>query len=430
MFVHDSIEKIAGSYNLKRLFVFRSSVLISELLVISLAVFLLEVNLPIHFMLSVIALYAAFNLLVWMRLRKDQAASANEFFFHLVIDVLALAALLYFSGGSSNPFVSLFLLPLVIVAATLPKKYVWAMAAVTLGCYTLLMIINVPLTQEMMGHEHHGSHSTSNFGLHVLGMWFSFLLGVGLILFFVVSMAEGLRQRDKKLATARENNLRDEHVVALGTLAAGAAHELGTPLATMAVLTREMELEYADDPELVEKVEILRSQVDRCKTTIGQISASAGQQKADSGHKEDVKSYIEHSVLSWQEMHPNTAIRVDLSGCEPAPVIVLDATLNQAMINVLNNAADASPQKIALEASWTADELLLQVRDYGSGLSPTVLESLGTPFFTTKENGQGLGFYLTQAVVHRLGGEVSFANHEQGGACITIRLPLLKLKVG
>ena len=221
MFVHNSIEETAGTYNLRRLLVFRSAVIVCELLVIGLAVYKLDVKLPVHVMLSVIAVYSAFNLLVWLRIYKGISASANEFFLHLVIDVLALAVLLYFAGGSSNPFVSLFLLPLVIVAATLPKRYVWAMAIVTLSCYTLLMAINVPLTQEMAGHHQHSSQPSSDFSLHVLGMWFSFLLGVGLILFFVVSMAEGLRQRDKKLAAAREKNLRDEHVVALGTLATG-----------------------------------------------------------------------------------------------------------------------------------------------------------------------------------------------------------------
>lgn len=427
MFVHNSIEDMVGTYNLKRLFVFRSAVIICELLVMGLAVYKLDVKLPVYAMLSVIAVYTAFNFLVWLRIYQGVSASANEFFLHLVIDVVALAVLLYFAGGSSNPFVSLFLLPLVIVAATLPKRYVWAMAVVTLSCYTLLMATHVPLAPEMAGHHQHNSQPSSDFSLHVLGMWFSFLLGVGLILFFVVSMAEGLRQRDSKLAEAREKNLRDEHVVALGTLAAGAAHELGTPLATMAVLTKEMEQEYRGQPELIDKIEILRSQVDRCKTTLGQISASAGQLKAESGRKEDVKGYLQRSVAHWQEMHPATAISVSLNGCEPAPTIVLDETLNQAIINVLNNAADASPDNIELNANWSNAELSLEVRDFGAGLTRETMEELGKPFFTTKQDGHGLGFYLAQAVVHRLGGEVTFGNHEQGGAFIHIMLPLKKL---
>jgi two-component system sensor histidine kinase RegB len=430
MFVHEPVKETLRPYNLKSLFVFRSAVLASELIVICLTVSWLDVVLPVHFMLSVIAIYAIFNLMVWLHLRKGVLVSANEFFLHLVIDVLALAALLYFAGGSSNPFVSLFLLPLVIVAATLPKRYVWAMAAVTLVCYTLLMVINVPLMQEMAGHDHNGhaiQEEASYFGLHELGMWFSFLLGVGLILFFVVAMADALRQRDKKLAEAREKNLRDEHMVALGTLAAGAAHELGTPLGIMAVLTREMEQEYGQQPDLVEKIEILRSQVDRCKTTLGQISASAGQMKAESGRSEYMKHYLQQCIAHWKEMHPNTAISVSLNGSDPAPTIVVDETLNQAIINVLNNASDASPDRIELNASWSNDELLFEVRDFGEGLDQTAMEELGKPFFTTKKDGHGLGFYLAQTVVRRLGGEVKATNHKEGGACVHIRLPLNKL---
>ncbi|NWF36466.1 HAMP domain-containing histidine kinase [Mariprofundus sp. KV] len=433
MFIQGSIEEMVGTYNLKRLFVFRSAVIASELAAVGLAVYGLAVELPLLYMLSVIGLYTLFNAYLWLRLRKTPSASANEFFLHLVVDVLALAGLLYFAGGSSNPFVSLFLLPLVIVAATLPKRYVWGMAAVTLGCYSLLMLINVPLTQEMTGHNHgahagHGASPAGDFSLHVLGMWFSFLLAVGLILFFVVSMAEALRQRDQKLAEAREKNLRDEHMVSLGTLAAGAAHELGTPLATMAVLTKEMEKEYRQQPELLENIIILRSQVDRCKATLGQISASAGQMKAESGHSEDVKSCLNHCIARWQELHPATSIAISLKGIEPAPTIVVDETLNQAVINVLNNAADASPDSIELNAAWSAVELNLDIRDFGEGLSPAALEALGKPFFTTKKDGHGLGFYLASEVVRRIGGEMSISNHAEGGALVNIRLPLQKLK--
>ena len=430
MFTLNANEDLTGTYSLKRLFVFRSAVIFSELAVIALAIYALNVMLPVYPMLMVIGLYALFNGYVLLRLRRDAYASSNEFFLHLVVDVLALAALLYFAGGSSNPFVSLFLLPLVIVAATLPKRYVWAMAAVTLGCYSLLMIINVPMNQEMAGHQHHAAQQASSFSLHVLGMWFSFLLGVGLILFFVVSMADALRQRDLKLAEAREQNLRDEHMVALGTLATGAAHELGTPLSTMAVVTKEMENDYSQQPEIVEKVKILRSQVDRCKTAIGQISASAGQIKAESGQQKSVEAYLRNSVVRWQEMHPASSIELDLTGSDPAPFIVVDTTLNQAIINLLNNAAEASKEKIRLSATWTECTLHIEVRDFGEGFSQAALEELGKPFFTTKKDGHGLGFYLAQSVVRRLGGEVTYGNHEEGGAYTCIDLPLQKLMVG
>ncbi len=417
MFENDTAEQVIGKYHFRRLLIFRSAVIATEVAAIVLAVHLLGVTLPVRAMLAVIAVHAAFNLLVWMR--RETSASALEFFLHLVVDVLALAGLLFFSGGSGNPFVSMFLLPLVIVAATLPKRYVWIMAAVTLACYSLLMVIHMPLSEAGHNMQH-----------HVLGMWFSFLLGVGVILFFVVSMAEALRQRDNKLAEAREKNLRDEHMVALGTMAAGAAHELGTPLGTMAVVTHELEQEYSAQPQLLEQLHILRSQVDRCKTTLSHISASAGQLQAVSGHSENVASFLKQIFRQWQEMHANTTMSLNLSGHDPAPRIVVDETLNQAVINLLNNAADASPKNIEVNAAWSDIELHLNIRDFGEGLSQDVLNEIGKPFFTTKKDGHGLGFYLAQAVVLRLGGDMKISNHPDGGASIVIRLPLNKLMAG
>jgi len=413
------MDKMIEAYYFRRLFIFRSLVIVAELALVGLAAYGLNVVVPIANILIVIAMYASFNLLAWMRLNNKSSVSAQEFFLHLCVDVLALAAVLYFLGGSSNPFVSMFLLPLVIVAATLPKRFVWAMATVTLVCYSLLIALHIPLPEA----EH-------NMQYHVLGMWFSFLLGVGVILFFVVSMAEALRQRDRKLAEASEKRLRDEHVISLGTMAAGAAHELGTPLGIMAILTKEMRYEYGNQTELVEKLDILRSQVDRCKTTLGQISVSAGQLRAEGGYSESIRDFVHNTLTRWQQMHPATTMSVTLNGHDPAPVVIVDETLKQAVVNLLNNAAEASPEQIEVCAAWSGDNLHMTIRDFGEGLSQTVMNELGNPFFTTKEDGHGLGFYLTQAVVSRLGGEVDISNHPEGGARMIIRLPLNRIMAG
>jgi len=418
---------MAGPYNLKRLVVFRNVVIISELLAIELAVNLFDVMLPVVPMLAVVGFYSLFNIFVWQRQRKLTSNSANEFFLHLVVDVLALAVLLYFAGGSGNPFVSMFLLPLVIVASTLPKRYIWIMAAVTLACYTLLMLINLPLSSAMTGH-HHGGHGNHDFDLHVLGMWFSFLLGVGVILFFVVSMAEALRQRDNHLAEIREKALRDEHVVALGTLAAGAAHELSTPLATMAVLSGELSEEYRDIPGLGERLSIFRKQVGRCKEVLSRINASVGQMRAESGRSVTLDAYLQQVVRQWRQSHPQTHLIEQWRGPKPAPAIVADETLTQSIINVLNNAVEVSPRLVEISGEWSGESLELRVCDKGSGFSAGVLESVGTPFFTTKTDGHGLGLFLSQAVMRRLGGEIRFDNRPEGGACITLRLPLAKLE--
>ncbi|MDQ6963067.1 MAG: ATP-binding protein [Mariprofundaceae bacterium] len=427
MFLKNTSTEAVGDDHPQRLCSFRSIVILIQFMVIVLANSLLDVKLPMTSMFIVMFIYMLFNLSIWYQLKHQNSVSSSKVFMQLSIDVLVLAALFYFSGGSSNPFVSLFLIPLVIVAATLAKPYVWAMAAITLLCYSLLMLVNSSLMQEPSMMHSENMHHTS-FNLHVIGMWFSFLLSVGLILFFVVAMAEALRERDRKLAEAREKNLRDQHVISLGTLAAGAAHELGTPLATMAILSTEMQNEYHHDDDLIHQLEIMRSQIQRCKTTLSQMSASTGELRAEDSHNDSIETFLNQCLNRWQESTIDTTVTISMHGTNPAPIIVLDETFNQALVNLLNNASDAST-KVSVDAQWTNALLTLEIRDSGMGLSPDVAQSLGTPFFTTKQDGHGLGFYLAQAVISRLGGELLAFNQEKGGACMRIHLPLNNLKV-
>ena len=228
--------------NLQRLFLLRNIVIAAQCLTFALAYWVLEMQLPWTEMVAVTALLAVLNLATWIRLRRNWPVSSVEFFAQLLVDVFALSTLLYFSGGSTNPFISLYLLPLTIAAAALPWAYTWVMAAITISCYTLLLFYYVPLPHD---HEEHNSE----FNLHVSGMWLAFVLSTVLIAWFVVKMGISIRERDKDLALAREQALRNEQIIALGTLAAGAAHELGTPLATMAIVTGELQNDYTENSE-------------------------------------------------------------------------------------------------------------------------------------------------------------------------------------
>ena len=176
-------------------------------------------------MLLTIAALASINFLTWLRLRGSSPVSNPELFAQLCIDVLALSVLLYYGGGSTNPFISLFLLPLVIAAATLPPRYTWSMAALTDACYSLLIVYYIPLP-----HIHNSGDDA--FNAHVLGMWIGFAISTAVVAYFVVQMAQAVRARDEMLARVREEVLRNERIVALGIQAASAAHEMGTPLAT------------------------------------------------------------------------------------------------------------------------------------------------------------------------------------------------------
>ncbi len=411
-----------AALNLRRLFILRNIAIIFALIAIIIASQVLMMALPLLPLLLIITIHGVINTITLLRMRKPHPVSSREFFVQLVLDTLILCALLYFTGGSTNPFVSLFLLPLIIVASILPQHFTWAMAVLTAGCYSLLVYFYQPLPH---AHIKHGI----DFDLHVTGMWFGFLLSAGLIVFFVVRMANSLRERDSILTEAREQTLRDQHLVALGTLATGAAHELGTPLATMAVLTGELKREHADNTDVVEKARMLRSQLDRCKNILSNITASTGQARPEGGHQQTIDDYLTHVVELMRTSRPAAKIACQLNGPKPSPKILADKTLTQALLNILNNAADASIDKIEIEGYWNSKQLTVVIQDRGTGLTPEVLAAAGTPFFTTKTNGQGLGLYLAYAVINRFGGKVSLFNREGGGTKVLITLPLENIEI-
>lgn len=424
------IPRSLTALNLRRLLLLRAGAITGWLLVIVCAAWEFELQLPFAAMLSALALWVVFSAFTWLRLHRRAEVRDRVFFVQLLIDTAILTALLYMSGGSTNPFTLLLLLPLTISAALLPGFYSWIIALATGLCYTLLLYFYIPLPLSAhLGHE--------DFGLHVIGMWLGFVLSAGLIAGFVSGMGSTLRERDRQLAESRERELRDERIVALGALAAGAAHELGTPLGTIALLSEEIELEYvdtdrADGEALAEKLRILRSQVARCKSTLAMLSLSAGQSQADSGRLLGIDRYLHDLVEEWRALRPGIPLRAELEGETPAPFIVAEQTLSQAIISILNNAADASREGVEISARWTAQRLQLMVCDRGHGVAQAAISAAGKTQFSTKRPGEGLGLglYLAHSVVDRLGGEILLFNRDGGGACTKLVLPLDQLTVG
>lgn len=422
MFGHNASLPAPSSSNLRRILVLRGFLIGGLLLAGVLAIQWLELPLPLPPLLSVIGLLTLVNLLTWWRLRQPWPVADGEFFAQLLVDVLAITVLLYYAGGSTNPLVSYYLLPLVIAAITLPAAYTWSMAALTAACYTLLMFNYYPLMPR------DGNFSTAIY-MHLTGMWLTFVLSAFLIAFFVVRMANAVKARDQALAGAREETLRNERIVALGTLAAGAAHELGTPLATMAVVTTELQQEYANEPALVEDLRLLRQQVDNCKHILSDMLASAGQGRAEDAAAQPLDAYFASLLEKWQLVRPGVTVAAEWQGALPAPRIAADQTLTQALLNLLNNAADASFDSVEVFGSWQDNELDLEIRDRGPGLAPDVQQRAGQPFFTTKGHGFGIGLFLANATIERFGGKVLLLNREGGGAITRVSLPLTKLLI-
>jgi two-component system sensor histidine kinase RegB len=355
------------------------------------------------------------------RLRGSPLVTERDILLEAALDVGALSTALYLTGGSSNPLVSLLLLPVTVTAATLHPRMSWGVAGIAAACYTLLMFFHLPFPA-----PHHG---TSGFELHLWGMWYGFLLSAALVAFFVARIGATLRAHDQALAQAHEEALRAEQLVSLGALAAGTAHELGTPLSTMAVLTADLTDEHRDDPELAARLGVLRGQVNRCKGILARMAMNAGEARADAGRPMALDAYLAEVIEEWRAVRPEAHLSATWRGSEPAPRIVADRSLTQAIHNVMNNAADASPDAVEVEAEWDPTRLAVEVRDSGEGIAPDVRERLGEPLASGKgeQGGLGLGFFLARTVLARLGGEVTLDPRHPRGVCARISLPLAQL---
>lgn len=435
------------SHSLARLLLLRRIEVAAQAAVLLLAVVWLQIPLEIAPMSAVIAALACVNPALRWRLDKRAPVGNAEVFGHLAIDVVALFLLLYFSGGSANPFVSLFVLPPTLAAAMLPARYAWGMAAMTLLAYSALMFWNVPLAPPQgdlarwdallaraAGATEHIAHS-SGFALHILGMWLNFLISVAVAVYFLTRMAAALQRQESELSAAREAALRNEQILALGTLAAGAAHQLGTPLATMAVVIRELELHHDNRADLRDDLVLLREQVDRCKQTLSQILASTGQSRAESLRATPVDTCLRDLLEDWQLIRPRTRVHMTLQGPQPAPFIAVDRTLQQAILNLLDNAADAqglNEEPLEFRARWSAENLRLDIVDSGPGPPAENWQRLGRAGYSTKTiatespGGLGIGLFLSNATIERLGGTVELRHRDdrRHGACTCVTLPL------
>lgn len=420
--------------NLCRLVVLRAIEVAGQAAAIAIAVYGIGMALPTPILLALTVGLALATLFTWWRTRQPWPVTDAELAGHLLLDIGVLTGLLYFTGGSTNPFVTLYLLPLSIAAAILPAIYTWAVAGATLACYTFLLFLHLPLPQGAgsfallatllpggMPGEHGAHGAQADFNLHVLGMWFNFALSAVLIAWFVARMAQSLRERDRRLAAARETALRNEQLVALGTLAAGAAHELGTPLSTIAVIANELAREHVHDSALVKDLRLLRTQTERCKDILRSLTA-----RAEEATPIPCEDYLRQLIEQWQLLRPQIEISAHFGGIQPAPALTAERTLDQALLNLLNNAADVSPRGVELEGRWDAAQLILEIRDHGPGISADMASRAGAAFFTTKGPGGGLGIglFLANATIERFGGTVNLFNRVGGGACVRITLPL------
>jgi two-component system sensor histidine kinase RegB len=382
----------------------------------------LGIDLPLSPLLAVIALMAAFNFTTQWRVGKDRFGPP-ELAGQLAVDLMGMGVLLYLTGGASNPLVSLLLLPVAVAALSLPGRWVAGVACLAIGLYSFLMLYSLPLPI---------ADARRATRLHLGGMWLTFVVSSILVAWFMTRMNASLRERDAQLAVVREDALRDAQVVALGQLAAGAAHELGTPLATMGVLTGELRLDTRLPEDVREDIDVLRRQIAACKEILGGLTRKAGIARAGDAAGETVDDWLGGLLARWRTLWPQAECTLELPVGSPCPQIVAPAALDQAVTNLLNNAAQSAASGIRLVGRWTDDaadggRLVITVHDRGTGFPPEILQRGGSEPLSGQARGSGIGLWLTRAAVERLGGSLHLAN-TAAGAVATLDLPLTSLQ--
>ena len=409
--------------NLGYLLLIRLFAIGGQILALSYMYFYIGIHFPVKPVILIITLLSMFTAFSWLGYRDSKEITDRVFVTQLMIDVFALSCLIYFTGGSINPFISLFILPIIFSAASLKPAYTFVITLTAVSSYTALMYFHVPLDNV---HIHQDGTQ-----MHLWGMWFGFILTAGLVAYFVSRIGRTLRERDRALAEARANALHAEQILSLGTLAAGTAHELGTPLATVAILAKELEHEYEDQQELVNDLKLLRQQVDNCKQILSRMADNAGQVQANSGHALAVDNYLDNLIAEWRQSRPDAQVKTEWQGSLPAPDIIVDQTLTHAIVNILNNAVDHASREVELIGRWDKQKLELEIYDDGKGMERALIDRLGENIISTKlpEKGMGLGLFLAKSTLNRFGGTLQLHNRDTGGTRVLIEIPLGSLTI-
>ncbi|WP_062265171.1 sensor histidine kinase [Endozoicomonas arenosclerae] len=417
----------AGLRNLKILNIIRLIILLTEAGLLAVADWYFGIKPVWPPVLFAFFLTAILIIYTGLRYQHQTSISSRVLFTQLLCDTLLQTTLLYWSGGVMNPLISAYLLTVAISATLLPLKRRWMITTLTIVCYTLLQNWYQPLQFENTSNHSMTAHGMmgSMMMLHLAGMWLVYSLSACLITGLVASMADRIRTHRAEIAVSRENQLRSERILSVATMAASAAHDLGTTLSTMSVVLGEMADDHKGNAELKDDIALLRSQIEICRSRLAGLVATSQEQKpvVQNAHEFGLQVLDE-----WQLLRPGIEIGFHCTASQPLNVEA-DSSLKAALINLLNNAADASPNHVELELTHEEDMVLFKIRDQGAGFVPDISERPGYTTISTKEEGFGLGLQLSAASIEKLNGIVRLYNAYTGnnpepcGAITEIRLP-------
>ncbi len=390
-------------------------------------------SLPLWRCIGVIAASALLNVLLTIRYEASHRLTNREATVHLAYDVLQLAALLYLTGGIANPFALMFLAPVVIAAATLNLGNTLILGGVAFFAISLIAVVHEPLPW--------APNETLRLPpLYVGGIWASLVIGIGFTSIYAWRIASESARMSAGLAATQLALAREKRLASIGALATAAAHELGTPLGTIAVVARELERAMPPNSPEVEDMRLLRAEAERCRnilTTLARPERSvieATQRMPLGAVLDDIASDYRGEDLD---------IRIETEGGRGAePKIWRVPELIHGLGNFIANAADFADALVVVRAGWSDGDLRLSVEDDGPGFSPEILERIGEPYVTSRpgsyalgetelepseafsgQQGMGLGFFIAKTLIEQTGGRVLAQNKPQGGAIVSMRWP-------
>jgi two-component system sensor histidine kinase RegB len=426
--------------NLNWLIRLRWVAVFGQVTTIAFAAGVLGVELPTGALLSIAGLTAGSNAFLWALHRwystggaTDEEASTDPgiLFAVMLFDVFSLTALLFFSGGPSNPCALFYFVNLALSAVALPSRYVWAVLGATVLGFSSLFLVHVPVEELREPARAGGLLQHSPLTLYQVGLLASFAVGSGIVVYFVTRLHVELQRIDDELREAGAREERMHRLESLATLAAGAGHELASPLSTIAVVAKELamtlERENASQDVLAD-VDLIRTELGRCRTILDRMSGRVGQQVGETERLLTAAELVSRALAEVPDFARESIDLVWQSGAETSRLCVPLVATAQALRVPLQNALDATPsgERVEVVVRRAGMRIRFEVRDRGRGISRENLPRVGEPFFTTKEpgSGMGLGVYLARSVLERMGGTLTLAPAMDRGTIATIELPI------
>lgn len=404
-----------GRISLRTLVAIRWVALAGQALTLLTVHYGLGYRLPLLPAVGVVACSALLNVFLTIRRQAVSRLGERDAALYMGYDILQLAALIYLTGGLENPFAILVLAPITVAATILSQRPVIALSGLAVAAITIVAIWNLPLPW---------SGPPPPFPLPlVLGTWTALVLATLFIALYTWSVAQEARRLRDAVAATQLALAREQQVSAVGSLAAAAAHELGSPLATIAVVAKELARELPPDSPYAEDAALLVSQSERCRKILAQLAQQHDEDGGSPYARLPISSLVEAATASHHDQGVRLIFATTSASAEDEPLVRRSPEILHGLNNLIQNAVQFARREVSVTTSWDAEAVTVEIADDGPGFPLHLLGRLGEPYLSTRAGEaahMGLGIFIAQSLLERSGARLGFANLPEGGAHIAI----------